>query len=107
MLSLTNDAVSAIRTAISGSDDNISGLRLMVSSGGCSGLKYMLGLENAARDGDAVYEFEDVKVFIDAESQPFLDGLSIDFTSGLEGAGFVFNNPNAANKCGCGKSFSC
>ena len=106
MLALTESAVEAVRRVVAGADD-VSGLRIMVESGGCSGWRYRLGLESEAYDGDRVYEFGDVKVYVDADSQPMLDGVQVDFVEDLAGSGFVFNNPNAAASCSCGKSFSC
>ena len=79
--------------------------KFMVQGGGCAGLKYGMALELQAQPDDAVVEAGEVKVLIDPESQPHLEGTTIDFVSGLEGSGFVFNNPNASSSCGCGKSF--
>lgn len=107
MLALTDSAVDAVRRVLTSSEDGATGLRIMVSSGGCSGFQYQMGLESAAQEGDKVYEFGDVKVFVDPSSQELLEGVQVDFVEELAGSGFVFNNPNAASKCGCGKSFSC
>lgn len=106
MLDLTESALNAVRKVLGG-DDGAAGLRIMVSAGGCSGFQYQMGLEAAPNEGDEVLEFDDVKVFVDASSQPLLDGVQVDFVESLTGSGFVFNNPNAQAKCGCGKSFSC
>jgi iron-sulfur cluster assembly accessory protein len=77
----------------------------MVETGGCAGYKYMMGLEREARDGDAVVESDGVKIFIDDLSQTHVMGMTVDFVTNLENSGFVFDNPNAAEKCACGKSF--
>jgi len=111
MIQLTDNAVNAVKTALSRAaerapDASAEGLRIMVQTGGCAGFKYMMGLESATRDGDAVVEQDGVKLFIDHDSQPHIQGMTVDFVSGLESAGFVFDNPNAASKCSCGKSFS-
>ena len=106
MLALTENAVSAVRKVLETSDE-VVGLRIMVATGGCSGFRYQLGLDNNAQDGDQVLTFDDVTVYVDAESQPLLAGCEIDFVEDLTGSGFIFNNPNAQSKCGCGKSFSC
>jgi len=111
MIELTDNAIVAVKTAISRAAErnpgaNPEGLRLMVQTGGCAGFKYMMGLEAAVRDGDAVVEQDGVKLFIDLDSQPHIRGLKMDFVTGLESSGFVFDNPNAASKCSCGKSFS-
>jgi iron-sulfur cluster assembly protein len=107
MLSLTDTAVTAIRSAIDNAGQPVAGLRVMVQSGGCAGLKYGLALELAKAADDTVIETDGVTVLVDPESQTLLDGVVIDFVNGLEGSGFVFNNPNATGGCACGKSFSC
>jgi len=106
MIQLTDSAVSAVKTALSRSARPAEGLRIMVQAGGCAGLKYMMGLETAEREGDAVVQQGGVKLFIDKESQPHIAGMTVDFVTGLEASGFVFDNPNAGSKCSCGKSFS-
>jgi iron-sulfur cluster assembly accessory protein len=105
MIAITDPARSAIKTAIDGAGQPVAGLRLMVQGGGCAGLKYGMALELEAQPDDAVVEIGEVTVLIDPESQEHLNGTTIDFVAGLEGSGFVFNNPNASRSCGCGKSF--
>jgi len=82
------------------------GLRVGVKGGGCSGLSYSLGFDSEPRDGDSVIESKGVKLFVDGKSLFYLSGTELDFSDGLNGRGFVFNNPNAAKTCGCGNSFS-
>jgi len=81
------------------------GLRVGVKGGGCSGLTYTLGFDAEAKDGDTVIEQNGVKLYVDGKSLFYLSGTELDFTSGLNGRGFVFNNPNATKTCGCGESF--
>jgi iron-sulfur cluster assembly protein len=81
------------------------GLRVAVKGGGCSGLTYSLGFDTGAKEGDTVIESYDVKLLIDGKSLFYLSGTELDFSDGLNGRGFVFNNPNAAKTCGCGESF--
>jgi len=82
-------------------------LRVMVVGGGCSGMSYKLGFDNQpAAANDKVFEKQGVKLVIDAKSYLYLAGMVLDFTDGLNGTGFVFNNPNAKRTCGCGSSFS-
>lgn len=83
-----------------------AGLRVSVVGGGCSGLQYSLGLENEPTEEDAVYAIDDVRVFVDPTSAPYLSGMKVDYVDGLHGAGFKFVNPNADRTCGCGSSFS-
>jgi iron-sulfur cluster assembly accessory protein len=105
MLELTDSAKEAIRAAIDGAGQQVAGLRVMVQDGGCAGLKYGMALELDKQDDDAVVEADGVVVLIDPSSQEHLLGTTIDYVTSLEGAGFVFNNPNASQSCGCGKSF--
>jgi len=82
------------------------GLRVGVKGGGCSGLTYTLGFDAEAREGDTIVNQENIKLFIDGKSLFYLMGTELDFSDGLNGKGFVFNNPNATKSCGCGESFS-
>jgi len=82
------------------------GLRVGVKGGGCSGLTYSLGFDGEAREGDTIIEENGVKLFVDGKSLFYLMGMVLDFTDGLNGRGFIFNNPNATKTCGCGESFS-
>jgi len=81
------------------------GLRVGVKGGGCSGLSYSLGFDSEARDNDKMLEIDGVRIFVDPKSLFYLSGTQLDFTDGLNGRGFVFNNPNATKTCGCGSSF--
>lgn len=81
------------------------GLRLGVKGGGCSGMSYTLGFDGAAKESDLVLDADGVRVFIDAKSMFYLMGMTLDFSDGLMGKGFTFNNPNATKTCGCGSSF--
>lgn len=82
------------------------GLRVGVKGGGCSGLTYTLGFDGEAKEGDTVINQEDIKLFVDGKSLFYLSGTILDFSDGLNGKGFIFNNPNATKTCGCGESFS-
>ncbi|MFY8109314.1 MAG: HesB/IscA family protein [Bacteroidia bacterium] len=81
-------------------------LRVGVDSGGCSGLSYKLDFDNTAKPGDEVMDFNGVKVVTDKRSVLYLFGTELDFSDGLNGKGFTFNNPNATRTCSCGESFS-
>jgi iron-sulfur cluster assembly protein len=90
------------------SENNIPaghGLRLGVKGGGCSGLSYVLGFDEKPNEKDKVFTVQGVTVFIDPKSLFYLSGTVLDFSDGLNGKGFVFNNPQAAKTCGCGSSF--
>lgn len=81
------------------------GLRLGVKGGGCSGLSYVLGFDEKPTEKDRVFTVHGVTVFVDPKSLFYLSGTVLDFSDGLNGKGFVFNNPQAAKTCGCGSSF--
>ena len=81
------------------------GLRIGVKGGGCSGMTYTLNFDENSRDGDTVIESENVKLYVDGKSLFYLMGTELDFSDGLNGKGFLFNNPNASKTCGCGESF--
>ena len=81
-------------------------VRVGVKSGGCSGLSYDLKFDREKDDDDKVFEDNGVKIIVDKKSFLYLIGTTLDYSGGLNGAGFVFNNPNANRTCGCGESFS-
>ena len=81
------------------------GLRVGVKGGGCSGMSYVLGFDEKPKEGDETFEIQGVTVFVDQKSLMYLSGIELDFTDGLNGSGFVFNNPHAKKTCGCGSSF--
>ncbi|BAO75416.1 HesB/IscA family protein [Winogradskyella sp. PG-2] len=81
-------------------------VRVGVKSGGCSGLSYDLKFDNSKAEEDKVFEDNDVKIIVDKKSFLYLIGTTLEYSGGLNGTGFVFNNPNANRTCGCGESFS-
>ena len=81
-------------------------IRVGVKSGGCSGLSYDLTFDKEQQEGDKVFEDNDVKIIVDKKSFLYLIGTTLEYSGGLNGTGFVFNNPNANRTCGCGESFS-
>ena len=106
MITLTESAINAVARFIANSEMPQAGLRIEVTDGGCSGLQYGLKLDQASLENDEVLEYENFKVFIDANSVPVLQGMTVDFVDSLEGSGFKFTNPNAVKSCACGTSFS-
>ena len=82
------------------------GLRVSVQPGGCSGFRYGLLIEEQAAEDDYVLEMEGVRVFVDPFSAQYLNGVTIDYVSSMQGSGFTFKNPNATGGCGCGSSFN-
>ena len=81
-------------------------VRVGVKSGGCSGLSYDLKFDKSQNESDKLFEDNGVKIVVDTKSFLYLIGTTLEYSGGLNGAGFVFNNPNANRTCGCGESFS-
>lgn len=81
-------------------------IRVGVKSGGCSGLEYVLKFDKEKTESDQIFEDNNVKILVDKKSILYLAGTTLEYSGGLNGKGFVFNNPNAARTCGCGESFS-
>ena len=91
------------------SQENLGGdyfIRVSVVGGGCSGLSYKMDFDNEDQEGDQVFESNGKKIVCDLKSFLYLCGTELDFSDGLNGKGFQFNNPNANRTCGCGESFS-
>jgi iron-sulfur cluster assembly protein len=107
-IQVSDKALARIRTAIL--KENISpeqgGLRLGVQGGGCSGLSYNIRFDTQPRERDRIFQFGDVRVFVDPKSFIYLHGMILDYQETLMQQGFVFVNPNASKSCGCGTSFS-
>lgn len=81
-------------------------LRVQVKKGGCSGLSYKMDFDQTLKEGDKVYESFGEKIVVDSQSLLYVIGLTLEYSGGLNGKGFVFNNPNATKNCGCGSSFN-
>ena len=106
MITLTESAQKAIGRFINGAESPVQGLRISVTGGGCSGMQYGLALEETPNKDDAIVEVSGLKIFVDPDSAPMLNGVTVDFLDSMEGSGFKFENPNASASCGCGNSFS-
>ena len=104
---LTSKAIEMVKvTRDQEGMDPSFGLRVAVMGGGCSGFQYALDFEQEARATDTVFEAEGLMVFVDPVSARYLEGVTIDYVFGAQGAGFKFNNPQATGTCGCGHSFA-
>jgi iron-sulfur cluster assembly protein len=105
---VTESAVKRIRIAMAkeGISPADGGVRLGVQGGGCSGLSYSVRFDTQPRERDRIYQFEDVRVFIDPKSFIYLNGMILDYEETLIRQGFNFINPNSTKSCGCGSSFS-
>ena len=103
---LTPKAIEMVKDAMQREGLAGYGIRVGVMGGGCSGFQYSMDFEEKAKDGDFTIRQEGITLFVDSMSSMYLQGVTIDYVQGLQGAGFKFDNPNAKNTCGCGSSFS-
>ena len=106
MLNLTDRARTTLERLTASGDQPRSGLRIAIDSGGCVGLVYRMALVDGPDTGDVVVPCGTTRVYVDPASVALISGTTIDFVESVEGVGFSFDNPNAAHKCACGKSFA-
>ena len=108
MIKVSDTAKKKVRELMQedGFDPTTDYVRVGVKSGGCSGLSYNLTFDNKQEENDKVFEENEVKIIVDKKSFLYLVGTTLEYSGGLNGKGFVFNNPNANRTCGCGESFS-
>ena len=106
MITITDKGAEKVQEFLAGqqADASAAGLRVGVRGGGCSGFQYQLAFDEL-RDGDVVFEDHGLRILVDSQSLPYVDGSSIDYVDSLQGAGFQVNNPNVVAACGCGSSF--
>lgn len=102
---MTQAAADRVRSFLVDQQDKV-GVRVGVKPAGCSGLTYIMDFADTVGEDDEVFEVHGVKVLVDKESLPYLDGMELDFTKEGINEGFKFNNPNVKSTCGCGTSFS-
>ncbi len=106
-ISLTSAAQAKVAELIASEGaDEVLALRVAVKPGGCSGFNYDMFFDSEFASDDVLREFGEVKVVVDPQSAELLNGSTLDFADGLQGAGFHITNPNATKTCGCGNSFS-
>ena len=108
MIKVSEDAKKRIALLMTdeGYNPSIDFVRVGVKSGGCSGLSYELKFDKQQAENDKLFESHEIRIVIDKKSVLYLAGTILEFSGGLNGKGFVFNNPNAQRTCGCGESFS-
>ena len=107
MITLTSAATQQVKKLIEQEQKPNLGLRIGVKGGGCSGMTYVLSIDEVSpKQYDSVFEQDGIKVIVDAKSQLYLDGTTVDYKGNLMGGGFEFENPLAKKSCGCGTSFS-
>ena len=106
MISLTDAAAERVKTLISVSDEPVLGLRVGVSTKGCSGLSYVFEYAKDKKPFEEEVDTKGVKVFIDPMASMYLVGAEMDYVEEKMKSGFVFNNPNEKSRCGCGESFN-
>ena len=106
MITVTPDANEKIKEALEAETKPGMHLRVYVEGGGCSGLQYGLVFEDEKKDGDTKMECNGFEILVDRFSLPYLEEVTIDYVTTLQGAGFKINNPRASGTCGCGSSFT-
>lgn len=106
MVTISNAAKDRLLELLKKEGSSKKYVRVGVESGGCSGLSYKLVFENEKNNDDELIEDNGVKLLVNKKSYLYLVGTTLEFSDGLNGKGFVFNNPNASRTCGCGESFS-
>ena len=106
MITITDIAANKVSELIKQEGDDELALRVAVRPGGCSGFSYEMFFDTEIAADDITTSYGDVKVVVDPSSAQLLDGATLDYKDGLQGAGFSINNPNAQRTCGCGQSFS-
>jgi iron-sulfur cluster assembly accessory protein len=104
MVTMTNTAAERLRSILEQENQSAKGLRIRVIPGGCSGYSYDMTFDDA-RETDHTFDAHGLKLLVDTESLPLLQGAEIDFQESFGASGFTIKNPNAAGGCGCGKSF--
>jgi iron-sulfur cluster assembly accessory protein len=105
-INFTGSAIAKVKEIMAQQNPVPAGLRVGVVGGGCSGFSYSMSFENGAGMMDKTFDFDGLKVYVDATSLMYLKGVSVDYIETLEGAGFKFDNPNVKSTCGCGSSFN-
>ncbi len=106
MITISNSAKDRLIYLLDKKGEGESYVRVGVESGGCSGLSYKLDFDNTKKNDDELIEDNGISLLINKKSFLYLVGTTLEFSDGLNGKGFVFNNPNASRTCGCGESFS-
>ena len=108
MIKVTSDARIKVSQLMQeeGFNPDVDYIRVGVKSGGCSGLSYDLKFDRLQSDQDRLFEDNQVRILVDKKSLLYLLGTTLEYSGGLNGKGFIFNNPNAQRTCGCGESFS-
>lgn len=105
ILTLTNNAVDRVKQLMASADSQIAGLRVLITSTGCSGHAYKIEYANEQKPGEELVEQDGVRVFIDPKAIMYILGSEMDYQEDVLQSQFVFNNPNEGSRCGCGESF--
>ncbi len=106
VLTLSDAAITRVKSLMQNANDNILGLRVSISSKGCSGLSYVVEYASEMKKFEDIVEYDGIKIFIDPAAVMFLIGSTMDYEESKFQSGFIFQNPNETAKCGCGESFS-
>lgn len=105
LITASDSAIKHLHKLLENESSEVEGVRMAVKGGGCSGLSYALEFDKG-RDGDHIIEIGSMRFLMDRKSAIYLKGIHLNYKEGLNGKGFVFENPNATSTCGCGESFS-
>jgi iron-sulfur cluster assembly protein len=106
MITVSNNAKEKLLSLMSKHAEQKDYVRVGVKSGGCSGLSYNLDFDSKMLENDKLFEHNEIKLLVDKKSYLYLIGTTLNYSGGLNGKGFVFENPNASRTCGCGESFA-
>jgi iron-sulfur cluster assembly protein/iron-sulfur cluster insertion protein len=106
VITLTDTAATKVKDLIEAEGEPNLALRVAVRPGGCSGFSYEMFFDSDVAEDDNLVDYSGVRVVVDSSSAELLQGATLDYKDGLQGAGFAIENPNAQRSCGCGKSFS-
>lgn len=106
MINLSKAAASEVKRLMAKQKQPNSLFRLGVQPGGCAGIYYTLGIDEAIASQDQVYDCQGIRIVVEEKILEYINGLTLDYTEDLMGGGFRFHNPNASSSCGCGNSFS-
>ena len=106
MITVSDTAAAKVKSLLEEEGNPELALRVAVRPGGCSGFSYEMFFDTDVSAEDRIEEIKGVKIAVDSQSLSLLDGATLDFKDGLQGAGFSISNPNAQRTCGCGQSFS-
>jgi len=106
MITFTDIAAGKVKELLDAHNMNHAGVRIFLKASGCAGYDYGMSIDENARDDDKILEDKGIKIYVDSDSLPLIDGSVVDYLDNTFKAGFSVNNPNTAHACSCGSSYS-